>query len=86
MKSLKPEMIQAMTPMFIATLGAIIGVAALFSPDINGQKSSAALSLAATAIGGAAGLAQSSKQDISVNQKGKNVEFETSASEHSDRD
>jgi uncharacterized membrane protein YjfL (UPF0719 family) len=86
MKSLKPEIIRAMTPMFIATLGAIIGVAALFSTDPQGHKVSAALSLAGTAIGGAAGLAQSSKQDISVEKEGDNFQVKSPASESSDRD
>jgi hypothetical protein len=84
MKSLNAEIIRAMTPIFIASLGAIIGVAALFSPGIDEHKSSAGLSLAGTAIAGAAGLAQSSKNepDISVNKQGDNFKVE---SEHSDR-
>jgi hypothetical protein len=88
MKSLTPEIIRAMTPIFIATLGAIIGVAALFSPGINGEKSSAGLSLAGTAIAGAAGLAQSSKNepDFSVKKRGNDLDVESPGSESSDRD
>jgi hypothetical protein len=87
MKSLNPEIIRAMTPIFIATLGAIIGIAALVSPGIDGQKSSAGLSLAGTAIAGAAGLAQSSKNepDFSVKQRGNDLEVESPGSESSER-
>lgn len=86
MKSLNAEIIRAMTPIFIATLGAIIGVAALFSPGVDGQKSSAGLSLAGTAIAGAAGLAQGSKneQDFSVKKDGDKLEVKTPHSEPSE--
>ncbi|MCV3215158.1 hypothetical protein OGM63_16845 [Plectonema radiosum NIES-515] len=86
MKSLTPETIRAMTPIFIATLGAIIGIAALFSPGINEHKVSAGLSLAGTAIAGAAGLAQSSKNepDFSVKQEGDSLQVKTPASEPSE--
>jgi len=87
MKSLTPEMIRAMTPMFIASVGAIIGVATLFSPNMTDAKTSAGFGLAGTAIAGAAGLAQSSKneQDFSVKQRGNNLEVESPGSESSDR-
>ena len=86
MKSLNPEMIRAITPIFIATLGAIIGVAALFSSDADGHKVTAGLSLAGTAIAGAAGLAQGSKneQDFSVKQEGDKLEVKTPDSEPSE--
>ena len=88
MKSLNAEIIRAMTPIFIATLGAIIAVAALFSPGIDEHKVSAGLSLAGTAIAGAAGLAQSSKNepDFSVKKHGDNLEVKTPDSESSDKD
>ena len=82
MKSLTPELIQAITPMFIATMGTVIAVAVLVSPKINDAKWSAGLGLAGTAIAGAAGLAQSSKneQDFSVSKQGDNLKVETPAS------
>ncbi|NEU76977.1 hypothetical protein PI95_031890 [Hassallia byssoidea VB512170] len=88
MKYLTPEIIRAITPMFIASVGAIIGVAVLFSPGISDAKTSAGFGLAGTAIAGAAGLAQSSKNepDFSVKKQGDKLEVETPASEHSDRD
>ncbi|MBN3905726.1 MAG: hypothetical protein HWQ35_03820 [Nostoc sp. NMS1] len=87
MKSLTPEIIRAITPMFMATIGAVIGVAVLVSPKITDAKWSAGLGLAGTAIAGAAGLAQNSKneQDFSVKKQGDNFEVETPGSESTDR-
>jgi hypothetical protein len=87
MKSFTPEMIRAMTPMFMAAVGAIIGVAVLVSPNITDAKWSAGLGLAGTAIAGAAGLAQSSKNepDFSVKNQGENFQVETPASESNER-
>lgn len=48
--------------MFMATIGGVIGVAVLVSPNITDAKWSAGLGLAGTAIAGAAGLAQNSKK------------------------
>jgi hypothetical protein len=86
MKSLTPEVIRAITPMFMATIGAVIGVAVLVSPKITDAKWSAGLGLAGTAIAGAAGLAQSSKNepDFSVNKQGDNLQVKTPASESTD--
>lgn len=88
MKHLTPEIIRALTPMFIASVGAIIGVAVLFSPGISDAKTSAGFGLAGTAIAGAAGLAQSSKNepDFSVKKKGDSLEVESPGSESSDRE
>lgn len=83
MKSLTPEVIRAITPMFIATMGTVIAVAVLVSPKISDAKWSAGLGLAGTAIAGAAGLAQSSKNepDFSVEKQGDNLKVETPGSE-----
>ncbi|MBD0265320.1 MAG: hypothetical protein ICV78_22145 [Tolypothrix sp. Co-bin9] len=88
MKDFNPEIIRAMTPIFIASVGAIIGVAALFSPDISDAKTSAGFGLAGTAIAGAAGLAQSSKneQDFSVKKQGDKLEVKTPTSKPNDTD
>nr|WP_322721337.1 hypothetical protein [Nostoc sp. ChiQUE02]MDZ8234445.1 hypothetical protein [Nostoc sp. ChiQUE02] len=87
MKSLNPEVIRAITPMFMATIGAVIGVAVLVSPKITDAKWSAGLGLAGTAIAGAAGLAQTSKNepDFSVSKQGDNFKVETPSSEPTDR-
>lgn len=86
MKSLTPEVIRAITPMFMATIGAVIGVAVLVSPKITDAKWSAGLGLAGTAIAGAAGLAQTSKNepDFSVSKQGDNLKIETPSSEPED--
>ncbi len=72
--------------MFMATIGAVIAIAVLVSPKITDAKWSAGLGLAGTAIAGAAGLAQSSKQepDFSVKKQGDNLQVETPASEATD--
>jgi uncharacterized membrane protein len=87
MKSLTPEVIQAITPIFMATIGGVIGVAVLVSPNITSSKWSAGLGLAGTAIAGAAGLAQNSKNepDFSVKTRGDNLEVETPASDATDQ-
>ncbi|MEO1347875.1 MAG: hypothetical protein AAFW84_03615 [Cyanobacteria bacterium J06635_15] len=57
---MKPELIKAFTPMFIATIGGVIGISVIFSPNVEEAQQAAAIGLAGTAIAGAAGLAQSS--------------------------
>ncbi|MBW4616465.1 MAG: hypothetical protein KME21_24985 [Desmonostoc vinosum HA7617-LM4] len=86
MKSFNPEVIRALTPMFLATIGAAVGIAVIVSPNISDAKWSAGLGLAGTAIAGAAGLAQTSKseQDFSVKQQGDNLEVETPATQRSE--
>ncbi|MDZ8184165.1 MAG: hypothetical protein RMX96_04785 [Nostoc sp. ChiSLP02] len=87
MKSSTPELIRAITPMFIATIGAVIAVAVIFSPNAKDQSQmSAGFGLAGTAIAGAAGLAQSSKNepDFSVSKQGENLKVETPNSESAD--
>lgn len=61
----EPEVIRAYTPIVLAGIGLVIGVAALFVPSSgnNDSKWSAAFGLAGTAIAGAAGLAQSAKNN-----------------------
>ena len=63
MKPTNTDLIQALTPIFLATVGAIIGVSALFSSNISETKLTAAMGLSGTAIAGASGLAQSSKNE-----------------------
>ena len=62
MKPTNTDLIQALTPIFLATVGAIIGVSALFS-SINDTKLTADMGLSGTAIAGASGLAQSSSNE-----------------------
>ena len=65
-RQMNPEIIRALTPVFLATIGGIIGIAALFAPNLGEAKWSAAFGLAGTAIAGAAGLAQSTKNESNI--------------------
>ena len=69
MKTITPEFIHSLTPIFIATIGGIIGIAVLFSPSVNDAKWAAGMGLAGTAIAGAAGLAQSGKSESTVSEQ-----------------
>ena len=62
MTSTMVELIRALTPIFLAIIGCIIGVSAIFSPELTDAKISAAMGLAGTALAGASGLAQSGQQ------------------------
>jgi hypothetical protein len=72
--------------MFLASIGAFIGVAVLISPNISDAKWSAGLGLASTAIAGAAGLAQTSRHepDFSVKKQGDSLEIETPSNQQHD--
>lgn len=56
-----PEIIRALTPILIAAIGGVIGVAVLTSSS-NDNTQTAGFGLASTAIAGAAGLAQTKNQ------------------------
>ena len=55
----KPEFVRAMTPLILAVVGCAIGTMVIFNPDLADTQWTAGIGLAATAITGAAGLAQS---------------------------
>ena len=61
------ELIDSLTPMFIALIGGIIGVTVFVTDSEDDAKWSAGLGLAGTAIAGAAGLAQSTKSTSTGN-------------------
>jgi hypothetical protein len=69
MKPDTPELINSLTPIFIATIGGIIGVTVLVTPSGNDARWSAGMGLAGTAIAGAAGLAQSGKSTSTVSEQ-----------------
>jgi hypothetical protein len=60
------EIIRALTPVFLATIGGAIGIAVLVMPGLEPAKWSAGFGLAGTAIAGAAGLAQSTKNESNI--------------------
>lgn len=54
------EIIRALTPLALAAIGCILGVAVLMSSNSDENARTAGFGLASTAIAGAAGLAQTS--------------------------
>ena len=77
------EIIKALTPMYVATIGGVIAltvvlVAAFTDKKVDGAMWASAMGLAGTAIGGAAGLAQAGNAKItSQDSEGKKVEAES---------
>ena len=71
MKNSIPEIIESLTPLILATIGAVIAIVILFQPSISETRATAGFGLAGTAIAGAAGLARtgSSEQDFSLKQQ-----------------
>ncbi len=67
-----PEVIRALTPIFLATIGGAIGLAAVLSPGLSDGQRSSGIGLAGTAIAGAAGLAQNTKNEAHIT--GQNAE------------
>ena len=67
MNSKVTQIIQALTPISLAIVGGAIGLAVIFSPNLNTKgedndaKWAAAFGFSGTAISGAAGLAQSAR-------------------------
>lgn len=60
---MQTETIRALTPIFIAAIGGVIGLTVLFVSGPDNAKLTAGLGLAGTAIAGAAGLAQPPKNE-----------------------
>ena len=79
MKNLIPEIIESLTPLILATVGAVIAIVVLFQPSISETRATAGFGLAGTAIAGAAGLARTgnSEQGFSVKQQDENLKVET---------
>jgi hypothetical protein len=69
MRLITPELINSLTPIFIASIGGIIGVMVLFVPNAENAKWSSGMGLAGTAIAGAAGLAQSAKNTSTASEQ-----------------
>jgi hypothetical protein len=71
MKSITPELIRSLTPIFIASIGGIIGMTVLIAlpSQEDSAKWASAMGLAGSAIAGAAGLAQSGKSESAVSDQ-----------------
>jgi hypothetical protein len=63
MKSITSELISSLTPIFIATIGGIIGVTVLVTNSDKNGPFLTEMGLAGTAIAGIAVLAQSDKSE-----------------------
>ncbi|MBO3459952.1 hypothetical protein G7B40_040205 [Aetokthonos hydrillicola Thurmond2011] len=57
------ETINAVTPLFLASIGCAIAIGMLVTKDLSDTKWTAGLGVASTAIAGAAGLAQTSGKE-----------------------
>ena len=60
------ELINSLTPVFLALVGALIGISALFL-KVDEVRFTSAMGLAGTSIAGASGLAQSSPKSNKPN-------------------
>lgn len=66
MKHMNPEVIRAFTPLFLAAIGGAIGLAVIFAPKLEPDQRASGIGLAGTAIAGAAGLAQTTKNEGNI--------------------
>ncbi|MEH2135401.1 hypothetical protein [Nostoc sp.] len=73
---MKPEIIQACTPGFLALIGLFIGLAAMLAPSISETARSSGINLALAAIASAGGLARGGSSD-STNVKGDRVQIDS---------
>lgn len=69
MKTNNVEVIRALTPWFLATIGGAIGLGVLLAPGLSEAKWAAGFGLAGTAIAGAAGLAQPNKTESRASER-----------------
>ena len=81
---LTPEIIQSTIPIILIFAATVFGVTAILSPNMSDAKWAAVFGLSGSAISGAAGLAQSSKQsqDFSVEKTGDSLKVETPGDEY----
>ncbi len=73
---MNPEVIRAFTPIFLATVGGVIGLAVVISPQLTDGQRSSGIGLAGTAIAGAAGLAQSTKNEAHITGQNATVQVD----------
>ncbi len=73
---MNPEVIRAFTPLFLAAIGGAIGVVVLIQPNLTEGRWAAGLGLAGTAIAGAAGLAQTTKNEAHVTGQGAELKID----------
>lgn len=76
---MNPETIRALTPLFLAAIGGVIGITVLAQPKLSEGQWAAGLGLAGTAIAGAAGLAQTTKNEANIT--GQNATLQVDATQ-----
>lgn len=73
---MKPELIQASTPLVLGGIGLTLGLAAMLSPGITEASRSSGINLALTAIAGAVGVAKA-ENGSSASIQGESVSIES---------
>jgi hypothetical protein len=73
---MNPEVIRAFTPLFLAAIGGAVGIVVLIQPNLSEGQWAAGLGLAGTAIAGAAGLAQTTKNESNITGQNAQVKVE----------
>lgn len=69
MKSITPKLIHSLIPIFIVTIGGIIGVSVLVTNSDKNGKFLTGMGLAGTAIAGIAVLAKSDKSESTASDR-----------------
>lgn len=73
---MNPETLRALTPMLLAVIGGAIGLAVVLVPGLNPEQRSSGIGLAGTAIAGAAGLAQTTKNESNISAPNATVQVD----------
>lgn len=61
-----PEVIQAITPLFLGAIAGVIAIAVIFAPNMSDVSRAAGFGFANAAIAGASGLAQNKNSDSNI--------------------
>ncbi len=70
MKTMNSDTLRALTPMLLAVIGGVLGLAAVLVDDLKPDQRSSGIGLAGTAIAGAACLAQTTKSESNFKAEG----------------
>ena len=73
---MNPDTLRALTPMLLAVIGGAIGLAVVLVPGLNAEQRSSGIGLAGTAIAGAAGLAQTTKNESNISAPNATVQVD----------
>lgn len=76
MKTMNPDTLRALTPMLLAVIGGAIGLAVVLVPGLKEEQRASGIGLAGTAIAGAAGLAQTTKNESNITGQNATVQVD----------